>query len=414
MRYLRLPHLHPDRADLAEFLNDPGERAHHLVEVLLRRGAAERKPERRMGVFVWLSEREEDMRWIKRDRGAGGARGYRDALRVKVQNHRLAFDIEDRDVDVVRQPLGRVAVQNGLRNFGREPPDEIVAEFREPPRFCRAPGLRNLKRLRQSHDRSHVFRAGAEILFLPSSLEYRLQARAGTDVETARALGPVDLPAIERHQVNAEALDVEVEEPGGLRCVAMKINRKSVPLALASTPGLAENLPDRGDWLDGADFVIRIHHRNKNGIRPDGSPRRIRINDPLLPDREISHIPALAGKRFERAQSGMMLERGRDEMLARKHARRTENRDVIGLGAARGENNVIGPAADDAGDGLSGAIHRVFGKAPLAVERRGIAVDSIAVGFHGFAHPRVERGGCGMVKVDFFHVANRRMIRSLA
>src|SRR3990167_4726585 len=59
MRYLRLPHLHPDRADLAEFLNDPGERAHHLVEVLLRRGAAERKPERRMGVFVWLSERED-------------------------------------------------------------------------------------------------------------------------------------------------------------------------------------------------------------------------------------------------------------------------------------------------------------------------------------------------------------------
>ena len=64
-----------------------------------------------VGDLVGQADGQQHMAGVQAARGAGGAGGGADAFHVEQKQHALALDPLKREVDIVGQPPGRVAVQ---------------------------------------------------------------------------------------------------------------------------------------------------------------------------------------------------------------------------------------------------------------------------------------------------------------
>ncbi len=85
--------------------------------------------------------------------------------------------------------------------------------------------------------------------------------------------------------------------------------------------------------------------------------------------------------------------------------------EVVGLGGAGGEDDLLGGGADQFGDLLAGFLDGLFGfPAEGVVAAGGVAEDAGEVRHHGLEHARVERRGRVVVHVDRqLHAGGQRL-----
>ena len=101
----------------------------------------------------------------------------------------------------------------------------------------------------------------------------------------------------------------------------------------------------------------------------------------------------------------MVLDGGGDQVPAGVAAAGGDAADgeVVGFGAAGGEDDFAGGAFEAGGDGVACVVEQAVGLLGLAVDAGGVAPAVAQDGQHGVEHARVERGGGGVVEVGAVH-----------
>ncbi len=175
-------------------------------------------------------------------------------------------------------------------------------------------------------------------------------------------------------------------------------------VAVEEHAGLARDLADLGDGLDGAHLVVAVHDRDQDGVGPDGLAHVLGIHQAAAVHRDLGELPAALLQILHGLEHRVVLDGGGDEVLALLLLRvgSAEDGPVVGLGAAAGEVDLVRFGADDAGDGLPGLLHGARRTQSQAVDGRRVAVILGEVGEHRLHDLRVGGGGGRVVEIDRF------------
>ena len=177
----------------------------------------------------------------------------------------------------------------------------------------------------------------------------RIHNRAG-------ALRPVKLVRRERQQVDAEAGHVD----GNLAHRLHGIGVKKCAFFVRE-PGQLRH------GLDGANFVVGVHHRDERGLVGQGSPQPIRVDDSAFVHGQQRHLPSPAGQRLNRIEHGLVLDGAGNEVLPSRNSQRFGNAldgQVVAFGAAAGEHDLGRFGRNQGGDRGSGVIGCRLGLLP--------------------------------------------------
>ena len=164
------------------------------------------------------------MRKLQRTGGAGGAAAGGDGVKVELDEDGLALDALEAAAEAVRQAVREIerAGKAYALEAARQRLSQIVAEatyvrdagvellVSEAERFCETDGA------------GDVLGAGAAVALLGAAQQLADEGRARPDVEGADAFGTVELVRRQREEVDAEAVDVQVEGTGGLDGVGVE------------------------------------------------------------------------------------------------------------------------------------------------------------------------------------------------
>ena len=74
--------------------------------------------------------------------------------------------------------------------------------------------------------------------------------------------------------------------------------------------------------------------------------------------------------------------------------------EVVGFGAAAGEDDLVRLRAEYFGDGAAGGVEALAGFAGLGVDAAGVAPGAGEVGQHGVDDARIDGRGGGVIEVD--------------
>ena len=181
------------------------------------------------------------------------------------------------------------------------------------------------KRCRHTPDGRDVFRAGAFSALLRTALDKRCQRKTATRIQHANALRAMKLMGRQAEHVNVLLFDVDVKMPRRLHGIGMERHIR-----------LAAHRADFGNGLNRANLVVRIHDSHQARIGANRRLNLLRRNQAVFMHVQIRNLNALLLKLLERMQNGMMLKRGRNDVLlvltsANFHCRK--NRLIIGLAA---------------------------------------------------------------------------------
>ena len=83
---------------------------------------------------------------------------------------------------------------------------------------------------------------------------------------------------------------------------------------------------------------------------------------------------------------------------------------VVGLGAAAGEDDFLGPRSDEGGDLLAGGFHRAAGTLTGSVDGSSVAKFLGEIGQHGVEHFWLDGSGGIEIEVDAVHGAIHRIL----
>ena len=221
-----------------------------------------------------------------------------------------------------------------------------------------------------------------------------LHARvAPPHVESAAALGAVNLVRGERNHVQIVFLHVDRNFSGRLHAVGMEQDA----LFLG-------NLADFLDGLDHADFVVGVHDGDQNRFRGDGAAQVVKIDAAVFCNREVGHFVAVLLEAFTGVENGFVFGDLRDDVIAlfAVHFRGALEREVIRFRRAAGEDDFLGRRVDQAGDLRARVLHSFLGRpAEGVVAARGVAELLVEVGQHRFDHARVHRSGGVVIHVNW-------------
>ena len=127
---------------------------------------------------------------------------------------------------------------------------------------------------------------------------------------------------------------------------------------------LPDATDDLGERLDRADLVVDEHDRDDRGTGVDRGGDGVEVDDARGRDRQPGHPEALGGEAVARRQHALVLERGRDHAVAPPvgpgPAGRALHREVVGLGAAGGEHDLVGSAPSSAATSSRASSRAVF------------------------------------------------------
>jgi len=249
----------------------------------------------------------------------------------------------------------------------------------------------------ESGDLEDIFGAGTEIVFVVGAMDLFFERDATADIEGADALGSVKLVAGDGEQINPQLIDADRNLAGRLGGVAMEHGAVGV--------GDGRQF---GDGLDGADLVVGVHDADQEGLFPE-SGLEVAGGDHAIPvNRQNREFKAQGLEMRGHLDDGGMLNRGNDEMIslvAMGQAIALEG-EVVGLGAAAGEEDLVGVATEQGGD--LGA--RLLDGAPallaVPVGAGGVAEGGDNERQHGGGDLGVD--GCGgvVIEIDRQHLSS--------
>ena len=157
----------------------------------------------------------------------------------------------------------------------------------------------------------------------------------------------------------------------------------------------AADCAERADRQDGADLVVGVHDGNQARVLADSVFHLLRRHGADGANGEQFDLEALFFELFQRVQHGVVLERGRNDVLfalALAEARGREDGLIVGLAAAGGEVNFARGSVQGLGRLLADG-----------VQARGVAVDRFHIGEHGVDRCAAHLGRRGVIRVNCRH-----------
>ncbi len=174
--------------------------------------------------------------------------------------------------------------------------------------------------------------------------------------------------------------------------------------SLWNSAPVAADLADLGERLNDADLVVRGHDRDQHGVVVEGRGDGFGVDQAVRTDRQNGDAEALRLQVAAAFQHAFMLGRdGHDMILATRpmEPRRALDGQVVGLGRARGKDDLAWGRADRRGDLGAGAFDRVLGvPAKRMALRVGISEMTAEIGFHRRHDAGVGRGRGLVIQVD--------------
>ena len=168
----------------------------------------------------------------------------------------------------------------------------------------------------------------------------------------------------------------------------------------------AASAAERGDFadrLERAGLVVCRHDGNERGLRREGGGELVEVDAPERIDRQPRHAEAfLFLQMLERLEHRVVLGGAGDEMFAARRVRpcQADDREVVRLRAAAGEDDFMGLRAEQRGQPVARIVDRRPRLAPRGVDARGVAKVPLQIRPHRVENLRRERGGGVVVEVD--------------
>ena len=172
--------------------------------------------------------------------------------------------------------------------------------------------------------------------------------------------GPVHLVRRQRRQVDARRVDVE-------RDLADALDRVDVEERAL----LLDDRADLLDRVDGADLVVGEHDRDQDRLVGHRRSHRRRVDASVLLDRQVGDVEALFLEALAGVEHRLVLGLRRDDVVAAVlvELRGALDRQVVGLGRARGPDDLLAAGADERPDLLARVLDRLLRRPAEAVRR---------------------------------------------
>ena len=200
---------------------------------------------------------------------------------------------------------------------------------------------------------------------------------------------------VQRDEVDGDLAHVELERADALHRVAVERDA-----------AVAADRADRGERLQRADLVVRVHDRDERGAvvdrRRDGGRSDATVWRDL--DHGQPHVCVL-GKVARGVEDRVMLDRRRHEAIALAATRlqRAAQREVVRLGAAAGEDDLARRRADRRRDLLARGVDEGVRGLALGVDARRIAGHVAVDARHRLGHLGVDGRRRGVIQVHACH-----------
>ncbi|OYV65739.1 MAG: hypothetical protein B7Z72_12070 [Gemmatimonadetes bacterium 21-71-4] len=259
-----------------------------------------------------------------------------------------------------------------------------VAQRAQPRRLGLTLGHGDLGGRGEPDGERHVLGARPAAAVLRSAVKERLDGRAAPDEQRAAALGRADL-------VSRDGQDIERHRGGVDGHLAECLDGVGVEHDAARPGGLGE----LGHGLDGADLVVHPHHRRHRHVVPHQRIERRAIDDAVGRHGEQALVGALMGGGVHGLEHRLVFHgRGDDRRLAAlaRPPPGPEHGEIVRLGAARGEADLVGVRAEAAGHALARLIQGGARLAAPAMHAGGVAEPRAVERPHGVEHLRAHRG----------------------
>ena len=262
--------------------------------------------------------------------------------------------------------------------------------------------LGNLASLAEADDAGNIERTGAHTALMAAAVDLRgdLHARiAAAHIESAHALGAINFVAGDRGNVNVVVDNVERRLADNLHGVAVEDDA----LLVADFANLADGLQD-------TDFVVGGHDGDQDGLVVDGTLQVVDVDEAVGLHRQIGDAIAVLLQALAGVEYSLVLGDLGDDVVAALavHLRNALDGEVVALGGAGGEDDLLGGGADELGDLCARGFNGLFGLPAKAVIAAGrIAKLACEIRHHRFQHAGVERRGGVIVHVDRQHNAGR-------
>ena len=229
----------------------------------------------------------------------------------------------------------------------------------------------------ESDDGRNVLDPGAPGPFLRATHHERRDAQPATDHERAD-------PQRSAPGVGGEAHEVGLE-PGKVDGL---VADRGTSVHVDEHAALARPGADVGDRLERPDFVVRELDRHKCGGIGDRIQHGLRVDLAVLVHAKGRRLDRLARACIQHA--GMFDRGGHDPGAGQVASHRSVDRRVDRLGAARGEDHLTRPRADQERDLFAGGLDRDSGDPPIGMHSAGIAEVVAKERHHGVERDRPE------------------------
>ena len=141
------------------------------------------------------------------------------------------------------------------------------------------------------------------------------------------------------------------------------------------TPFDRQRFGDLFQRKDDPGFVVRPHHGNNRGVRPDGALQFSEIEAPLLIDLDDGDGAAAPNDRFAVVQNRVVLHGGgHDVPPIGRHLECGMERGVVRFRPSAGKDNFVGLATEQRRHPLVGQVGRFLHDRAKTMRARGIAV----------------------------------------
>ena len=338
-----------------------------LPDVLLRVHLGQAEPDRVVHVGSGKPDRLQRRRQVRPVGRTRAARGDVDALFLeRMQQHFRAHARRRQADDMGRALSSPGTVDLNVRDIGDQR-DKLLPQSVQSLQSAVQILIEHLGGQSHAGDAGHILRAGAHTVLLSAAEDQVSHPHFVGDIEEADALGRVDLVSADSQEVDAPLLG---EDPG----LAEPLHRVHV-----KEHGGILRLDQAADLLDGldrADLVVGMHDGDKDRVIPDRVRHFLRGDDAPLVHGEIGHLKALLLQELHGFEDSGVLDLRRDQVPARPliGQRAADDGDVVGLGSAGGEEDILLFDFQDLRQRPGGLRNVLLGLHALVVHAGGIAV----------------------------------------
>ena len=212
------------RRELAKLLDTRGDDLQSKINVGLRSVAAKAEAQAGTRFFGRQSDGREDVRRLDGARGTSRARRAGQALQVKRDEQRFAFDAGKNKIGGVWSAHSAGTIDARMGYPVEKTVLELIAERAQALGVVRERVPSDLSGFAEADDAGNILRAGTNATLVMTAVKELLQARAATDVKRANALGGIKFVAGQRKQIELELIHVDGNFPRRLHRIAMEIN----------------------------------------------------------------------------------------------------------------------------------------------------------------------------------------------